>query len=177
MREGLHLGDVFIYRKGDESLGRKTTNKALYLNDSSHHRPTQKWGFRATLVHFHFIPFQMASPCLKSWGISEESFFKNGYSSHDINWTLTQNVETKQSESQEENRGGGGFTPLWWGLLLPKWGHWLVNTIFTPYFTLWLSFGSFSPLLKIVWVWVSQVFAVYLESAERFILLNWAVPF
>jgi hypothetical protein len=53
--EDIHFLDLDIYRRLDGSLGhkvyRKPTDTNLYLNDKSHHHPSNKQAVLSTLIH------------------------------------------------------------------------------------------------------------------------------
>jgi hypothetical protein len=79
--------DINIYRKTDGSLGhkvyRKPTHTNLYLQQNSHHHPTNKHSILTTLVHrARALCDQESLP--QELDLLTEAFKSNGYSQQQI---------------------------------------------------------------------------------------------
>ncbi|XP_046397683.1 uncharacterized protein LOC124164403 [Ischnura elegans] len=104
--------DILIQKKKDGSLGhsiyRKATHTDLYLNNQSHHHPSQKQAVLSTLLH-------RAKKIPDNESIQNEikhlkiTFRKNGYSKHQISEALKRTFNKPIGGIREpKQRGGGG---------------------------------------------------------------------
>ena len=96
--------DILIRKKEDGSLGhsiyRKATHTDLYLNNQSHHHPSQKEAVLSTLLHrAKNIPDKESIP--NEIKHLKKAFMKNGYSKHQISMALKRTFRETRGAIQE----------------------------------------------------------------------------
>ncbi|XP_046391492.1 uncharacterized protein LOC124159615 [Ischnura elegans] len=98
--------DILIHGKRDGTLGhsvyRKRTHTDLYLNEKSHHHPSQKMSVLSTLIH-RAISIADKDNLRKEIGHLKKTFTQNGFSRRHIDLALKRAFTPNKTSPKEES--------------------------------------------------------------------------